>query len=71
MALSFAKGTAVLSNWGFVVADIALLAGAGRNLCTWLMVHHKDRTLFDFLQLNIDTILIRKDLIDTTELQRR
>ena len=69
MALTFAAGS--LTNWGFGVGDIAVLAGAGRNVGNWVMAQTRDRNLVDFLRVDIDTIITRKGLIDMVELHKR
>jgi len=49
MALSFASGTMTLTSWDFGAGDIAVLAGAGRAIATWLMSQRRDRALLEFL----------------------
>jgi hypothetical protein len=71
MALTFSAGSLTLANWGFGVGDIAVFAGAGRNVGNWLMAQTRDRNLVDFLKLDIDSIIIRRGLIDVVELHKR
>jgi hypothetical protein len=71
MALAFASGSLTLANWGFGVGDIAVLAGAGRNVGNWVMAQTRDRNLVDFLKVDIDTVIIRRGLIDVVELHKR
>lgn len=71
MALSFVSGTMTLANWGFSTGDIALLAGAGRQAGTWLMSQIKDRGLIEFMNIDIDSVLSRKGIVNTTELHLR
>lgn len=71
MALSFAVGTSALVNWGFSAGDIAVMAGAGRTVGTWLMAQSKDRGLADFLSVDTDKILTRRGLVDINALHKR
>jgi hypothetical protein len=71
MALTFAAGSLKLTNLGFGVGDIAVLAGAGRNVGNWIMAQTRDRNLVDFLQVDIDTVITRRGLIDVVELHKR
>lgn len=71
MALSFIGGSVTLANWGFSVGDIAVLAGAGRNATTWVLAQFKDQNLIDWMGFDVDTILKRKAICDTTELHSR
>jgi len=71
MALAFASGSLKLANWGFGVGDIAVIAGAGRNVGNWVMAQTRDRNLVEFLRVDIDTVITRKGLIDVVELHKR
>ncbi|KAF1353132.1 hypothetical protein BDV97DRAFT_366781 [Delphinella strobiligena] len=71
MALSFASGSSQLVNWGFSVGDVAVMAGAGRKVGTWLMVHLQDRTLFEWMKVDVDAVFTRKGLLNVEELQHR
>jgi hypothetical protein len=71
MALSFIGGSVTLANWGFSVGDIAVMAGAGRNATTWVLAQFKDQNLIDWMGFDVDTILKRKAICDTTELHSR
>ena len=71
MAVSFASGSFALANWGFSAGDIAVIAGAGRSVGNWLMAQAKDRNLLDFLGLDVDSVILRKGLLDTGALHQR
>ncbi|KAF2873831.1 hypothetical protein BDV95DRAFT_567840 [Massariosphaeria phaeospora] len=71
MAVSFTSSSLALANWGFSVGDIAVLAGAGRKAGTWLFAQFKDRTLLDWMGIDLDAVLRRKGLCDTAELHER
>ncbi|KAI4276215.1 MAG: hypothetical protein L6R38_005718 [Xanthoria sp. 2 TBL-2021] len=71
MALSFQSGSVALATWGFSVGDIATIAGAGRKAGTWMMAQFKDRVLLDWMNVDIDTVLTRKGLFETADLQKR
>jgi hypothetical protein len=71
MALSFVANTMTLSTWGFSAGDIAVLAGAGRAVGTWVMANIKDRSLLDFLNVDSKDILVRAGLVDTAMLHLR
>ncbi|KAL8673942.1 MAG: hypothetical protein Q9168_001637 [Polycauliona sp. 1 TL-2023] len=71
MALSFQSGSVALATWGFSVGDIATIAGAGRKAGTWIMAQFRDRALFDWMNVDIDTVFRRKGLFVTAILQKR
>jgi hypothetical protein len=71
MALSFATGHLTLSTWGFGAGDIAVLAGAGRAVGTWVMNQIKDQALLQFMRVDPEDLIPRKGLIDTTALHQR
>ena len=68
MAVSFTKGSLTLANWGFGAGDIAVLAGAGRSVGNWLLASAKDRSLFDFLNVDVENVILRKGLVDVIAL---
>jgi hypothetical protein len=71
MALSFTTVTLTLANWGFGAGDIAVLAGVGRSVGTWVMAQHEDRGILSLLDVTPDDILLRKGLIESAALHRR
>ena len=71
MSLSFPFGSQALANWGFGAGDIAVLAGAGRAVITWVMAPSKDRSLLEFLQLDTQDIFLRRGIIDPAALHSR
>lgn len=71
MALSFVANSWQLANWGFSAGDIAVLAGAGRNVITWLSAEARDRNLLDFLKVSPTGLGIRGGLINTASLNQR
>lgn len=70
MAVSFTKGSLTLANWGFGAGDIAVLAGAGRSVGNWLLANAKDRSLFEFLDVDVENVILRKGLIDVGTLHQ-
>ena len=68
MAVSFARGSLSLANWGFGPGDIAVLAGAGRSVANWLLAQAKHRSLFEFLNIDVENVILRKGLIDVNAL---
>ena len=71
MAVSFARGSLNLANWGFGAGDIAVIAGAGRSVGTWLLANAKDRGLFEFLKVDKENVILRTGLIDVGQLHKR
>ena len=71
MAVSFASGSFALANWGFSAGDIAAMAGAGRSAGNWLMAQARDRSLLEFLGVDVEDIVIRKGLLDVVALHSR
>jgi hypothetical protein len=71
MAVSFFGSSLALANWGFSVGDIAVIAGAGRKAGTWMFAQFKDRNLLDWMNIDVDAVLVRKGLCATTELHDR
>src|SRR5216110_870665 len=71
MALSFTAGTLTLASWGIGAGDIAVLAGVGRSVGTWLMAQHEDRGWLGLLGVTPDDVLRRRGLIDTMALHQR
>jgi hypothetical protein len=71
MALSFVANSWQLANWGFSEGDIAVLAGAGCNVITWLSAVGRDKNLLEFLNVSPTGLGIRSGLIDTASLNRR
>ena len=71
MAVSFTSGSLALANWGFGAGDLAVLAAAGRHMGNWLMANRKDRSLFEFLGVDVENVILRKGLIDVNELHNR
>ncbi|KAI9708606.1 MAG: hypothetical protein M1820_003824 [Bogoriella megaspora] len=71
MAVSFSASTTALATWGFSAGDIAVIAGAGRNVGTWVMAQVKDQNLLDFMKVDPDDLILRKGLIDPIELHKR
>ena len=71
MSLTFAKNSAQLVNWGFSVGDIATLAGAGRDVITWVTASARDRNLLEFLNVAEKELKFRKGLIDPSALNQR
>lgn len=71
MALSFTAGHVTLANWGFSVGDIAVLAGAGRSIGTWIMNQVKDRALLEFMRVDQEDLIPRRGLIDPAALHQR
>ena len=70
MAVSFAAGHSILSSWGFGAGDIAVLAGAGRAVGTWVMNQIKDQALLEFMKVDPEDLIPRKGLVDTTALHQ-
>src|SRR6266487_2689328 len=71
MALSFATNSVHLANWGFSLGDIAVLAGAGRHVITWLTAEFRDRSLLDYLKVAPSGLEFRRGLIDPVVLNKR
>ena len=71
MAISFASGSWALANWGFGAGDIAVIAGAGRTVGTWLFAQVRDRNLLSFLSVDAEDAISRKGLLDVVALHRR
>ena len=73
MAVSFTGGAGglALANWGFSLGDIAALAGAGRYAGNWLMAQTRDRSLLEFLAVDVDDVILRKGLLDVVALHSR
>ena len=71
MAVSFAANSIALANWGFSAGDIAAIAGAGRNIGTWVMAQIRDQNLLDFIKVDPDHLIPRKGIIDPTALHKR
>jgi len=60
-----------LASWGFGAGDIAVLAGAGRAVGTWLMSQRRDRALLEFPAVEPEDILQRRGLVDVVSLHQR
>ena len=71
MSLSFLSGSLTLVNWGFSAGDVAVIAGAGRKAGTWMLAQFKDRTLFDWMNVDVDAVFTRKGLFETADLHKR
>ena len=71
MAVAFVANSWQLANWGFSAGDIAVLAGAGRSVITWLSASGRDRVLLDFLKTTSSDLGIRRGLIDPIALNKR
>ena len=71
MAISFASGSTTLANWGFGAGDIAVIAGAGRTVGTWLFAQVRDRNLLSFLSVDPEDVVRRKGILDVTTLHQR
>ncbi len=71
MAVSFASGSLALANWGFSAGDIAAIAGGGRSAGNWLMAQFRDRSLLEFLAVDVENIILRKGLLDVVALHSR
>jgi hypothetical protein len=71
MSLSFLSGSLTVANWGFSAGDVAVIAGAGRKAGTWLLAQFKDRTLFDWMNVDVDAVFTRKGLFETADLHKR
>ncbi|MCJ1226464.1 hypothetical protein MMC12_003116 [Toensbergia leucococca] len=71
MAVSFLANSWQLANWGFSAGDIAALAGAGRNVITWLSASGRDKILFEFLKITPGDLGIRRGLINPVALNQR
>lgn len=69
MSLSFAANSFQLANWGFSFGDVAVLAGAGRHVITWLTANFRDSALLDFLK--VSDLLFRRGLVDPVALNKR
>jgi hypothetical protein len=69
MSLSFNTPIKALSSVGFSVGDIAVVAGAGRAIGTWLKVRYIDQALLDIV--DVEDIIPRTGLIDTSALDER
>ncbi|KAL9083334.1 MAG: hypothetical protein Q9159_005841 [Coniocarpon cinnabarinum] len=72
-SLSFSTPSNVLTSVGVSVSDIALLAGAGRSVITWLRAKWADRSLLEMLGLDQKDIIprLRRGNIDPSLLQAR
>lgn len=70
MALSFTTAWDLV-NISIGAGDIAVIAGVGRSVGTWLMAQHEDAGWLSLLNITSDDILQRRGLIDTTNLHRR
>lgn len=71
MSLAWQVNVDSLLQIGFSAGDIAVLAGAGRAIVTWLTAKFKDAALFEYLCVDADTLIERTGLVDTTELKDR
>lgn len=71
MAVSFTANSLALANWGFSASDIAAIAGAGRNVGTWVMAQIRDQNLLDFVRVDPEDLIPRKGIIDPTALHKR
>ena len=71
MAVSFAASSASLATYGFSAGDIIALAGAGRNVTTWVMAQIKDQNLLDFLDIAPEDLIPRKAIVDPIALHER
>lgn len=71
MALTFAKNSWHLVNWGFSVTDIVTLIGAGRGIITWLNVNGRDSDFLSFLNIEETELDLRPGLLDVAALNKR
>jgi hypothetical protein len=71
MALTFAANSLHLANWGFSLGDVAVLAGAGRQVITWLTADSRDTALLDFLKVTPSDLSFRRGLVDPVALNKR
>jgi hypothetical protein len=71
MALTFATNSLKLANWGFSAGDIAVIAGAGRQVITWLTANSRDQGLLEVLGTSQFDLPIRRGLVDPVALNRR
>lgn len=71
MAVSFPGGSLALANWGISVGDIAVIAGAERKASTRMFAQFKDQNLLDWMNIDVDAVLVRKGLCETVELHNR
>jgi hypothetical protein len=71
MALTFAATNSALQSWGISAGDIAVLAGAGRAVGTWVMNKFKDEALLQFMRVDPEDLIPRRGLIDPSALHQR
>jgi hypothetical protein len=71
MSVVFSATTWHLSNWAFGAGDIALLAGAGRQVITWMTTNSRDNGLLDFLGTTSSDLNLRRALVDPVALNKR
>lgn len=69
MSLTFPTPFKALASVGLSVGDIAVLAGAGRSVGTWLRARFIDRSLLELV--DVENIIPRTGLVDTADLNRR
>lgn len=56
---------------GFGAGDVAVMAGAGRAIVTWLTAKVKDAALLDYLGVTPEDLVLRKGLVDPSQLKNR
>ena len=69
MAVTFSAGD--FASWGISLGDVAVLAGAGRAIGTWVMNSIKDQGLLHFMRVEPEDLIPRKGLIDPVALHKR
>ncbi|KAJ5657967.1 uncharacterized protein N7484_001616 [Penicillium longicatenatum] len=69
MAVTFSAGD--FASWGISLGDVAVLAGAGRAIGTWVMNSVKDQGLLHFMGVDPEDLIPRKGLIDPVALHKR
>ncbi|KAK4958130.1 hypothetical protein LTR10_004555 [Elasticomyces elasticus] len=71
MSLTFATNALHLANWGLSIGDIAIIAGAGRGIITWLTADDRDNNLLSFLNVTEKGLRFRRGIVDTVALNAR
>ena len=69
MAVTFSAGD--FASWGISLGDVAVLAGAGRAIGTWVMNSVKDQGLLHFMRVEPEDLIPRKGLIEPVALLKR
>jgi hypothetical protein len=71
MSLQFSTGLKAVAQLGIGAGDIAVMAGAGRAVGTWVMNRFKDQALLEFMKVDPEDLIPRRGIIDLVELHKR